>query len=58
MDDLSFRLANIAVGNAEGVPGLECTLLGPQLMFDEDTVVAVTRAPAPLAVGRQVVPQW
>ena len=26
MDDLSFRLGNRALGNAEGAPGLECTL--------------------------------
>ena len=58
MDDLSFRLANIAVGNAEGAPGLECTLLGPQLKFDEDTVVAVTGAPVPVTVAGEVVPQW
>lgn len=58
MDDLSFRLANIAVGNAEGAPGLECTLLGPQLKFDEDAVVAVTGAPVPVTVAGEVVPQW
>ena len=28
MDDLSFRLANLAVGNDEGAPGFECTLGG------------------------------
>ncbi|ORM27752.1 5-oxoprolinase/urea amidolyase family protein [Williamsia sp. 1135] len=58
MDDLSFRLANIAVGNAEGAPGLECTLVGPQLQFDADTVVAVTGAPVSLTVSGRSVPQW
>ncbi|OZG25857.1 urea amidolyase [Williamsia sp. 1138] len=58
MDDLSFRLANIAVGNAEGAPGLECTLMGPQLQFDTDTIVAVTGAPVTLTVSGQAVPQW
>ena len=29
MDDVSFRLANIAVGNPEGAPGLETTLARP-----------------------------
>ncbi len=28
MDDRSFRLGNRALGNAEGAPGLECTLAG------------------------------
>lgn len=58
MDDLSFRLANIAVGNAEGAPGLECTLMGPRLEFDADTVVAVTGAPVTLTVSGRSVPQW
>ncbi|MBA4021804.1 MAG: urea amidolyase [Gordonia sp.] len=58
MDDLSFRLANIAVGNAEGAPGLECTLMGPQLQFDTDTIVAVTGAPVSMTVSGQAVPQW
>ena len=50
MDDLSFRLANIAVGNAEGVPALESTLLGPRLRFTAPTVVAVTGAPVLVTV--------
>ena len=31
MDDLSFRLGNTALGNAEGAPGLEFTMTGPAL---------------------------
>ncbi|PYE18079.1 urea carboxylase [Williamsia limnetica] len=58
MDDLSFRLANIAVGNAEGAPGLECTLMGPRLQFDTDTIVAVTGAPVSMTVSGHSVPQW
>lgn len=58
MDDLSFRLANIAVGNPEGAPGLECTLIGPRLQFSEDTVVAVTGAPVVVTVADNPVPQW
>lgn len=41
MDDLSFRLANLAVGS-EGAAGLEATLAGPSLRFGEAVVVAVT----------------
>ena len=33
MDDLSFRLANVAVGNPEGAPGLEAVMTGPALRF-------------------------
>jgi urea carboxylase len=58
MDDLSFRLGNTAVGNAEGAPGLECTLQGPQLRFSHATTVCVTGAPAPVTVDGRPVPQW
>jgi urea carboxylase len=58
MDDLSFRLGNKALGNDEGAPGLECTLLGPALRFSHPTTVCVTGAPAPVTVDGQPVPQW
>ncbi|WP_135453441.1 5-oxoprolinase/urea amidolyase family protein [Mycobacterium sp. DL99] len=58
MDDVSFRLANIAVGNPEGAPGLEATMGGPALRFDTDTWVCVTGAPAPVTVDGTRVAQW
>ena len=41
MDDLSFRLGNWALGNEQGTPGLECTLVGPRLRFDAEATVMV-----------------
>src|SRR5690606_27102044 len=58
MDDLSFRLGNRALGNAEGAPGLECTLAGPALRFTVATRVCVTGAPADVRVDGVAVPQW
>lgn len=58
MDDVSFRLANIAVGNPQGAPGLEATMGGPALRFDTDTWVCVTGAPAPVSVDGRRVAQW
>lgn len=58
MDDVSFRLANIAVGNPEGAPALEATMGGPALRFDTDTWVCVTGAPAPVSIDGTRVPQW
>ncbi|MET4165537.1 putative membrane protein YgcG, partial [Gordonia sp. PvP123] len=56
MDDLSFRLANLAVGNPETAAGLEITLMGPALRFDRSAVVGgggggggAPRAPPPPA---------
>jgi len=58
MDDLSFRLGNRALGNAQGAPGLECTLSGPALRFGEQSWVCVTGAPVPVTVDGAPVPQW
>ncbi|MGW4768582.1 urea carboxylase [Nocardia sp. NPDC004278] len=58
MDDLSFTLANAAVGNPSGVPALECTLQGPQLRFADTTVVCVTGAQTPVTVDGQPVAMW
>ncbi|WP_068154554.1 5-oxoprolinase/urea amidolyase family protein [Rhodococcus phenolicus] len=58
MDDLSFRLANLAVGNTEGAAGLEATMAGPRLRFDAETTVAVTGAACAVTVDGRPVPQW
>ena len=43
-DPLSFRIANLLVGNHENAPALEMTLLGATLEFEESAVVAFTGA--------------
>ena len=35
MDEVSLREANLAVGNPEGAPALECTATGPTLRFSQ-----------------------
>jgi len=44
MDPVSHRLANALVGNPRGDASLEITLLGPELEFDDERLVAVTGA--------------
>ena len=46
MDEVSLREANLAVGNPEGAPALECTATGPSLKFSHDTVVCLGGAVA------------
>lgn len=58
MDDLSFRLGNRVLGNAEGAAGLECTLGGPALKFSAPTWVCVTGAPTDVTVNGTPVRQW
>jgi antagonist of KipI len=42
MDPWSHRLANLLVGNRAGAATLEITIVGPELEFDDDRVIAVT----------------
>src|SRR5205085_8223926 len=44
MDPASHRIANALVRNVPQAAGLEITLLGPELEFDDERVVAVTGA--------------
>jgi urea carboxylase len=42
MDSVSFRLANVIVGNPQTMEGLEVTLIGPELLFNTPGIIAVT----------------
>lgn len=55
MEMLSYRTANMLVGNAGNVPALEMTLLGPTLELRQDALVAVCGADMrPKADGRHL----
>lgn len=58
MDELSLRIANLLVGNAETEAALEMTLVGPTLRFDEQTLIAFTGADLGAAVDGERVPLW
>lgn len=42
MDPRAASIANIMVDNDENEAVLECTMLGPQLQFDETNIIAIT----------------
>eukprot|EP00808_Paulinella_micropora_P012145 g5523.t1 len=44
MDNLSHRIANKLVGNTEGTAGLEITSRGPDIRFNQPTMVALSGA--------------
>jgi len=44
MDAMALRSANLLVGNTEGAAALEVTLLGPELEFLQETLLAVAGA--------------
>jgi antagonist of KipI len=56
MDPLSHRVANTLVGNDSGAAALEVTLLGPQLEFDDERVVAVTGAEFDIVLDGKPMP--
>lgn len=44
MDEDALRLGNLLLGNAAGEAGLECTLTGPEILFESDALIAITGA--------------
>ena len=55
MDPVSHRIANALVGNSRDAALLEITLLGPELEFEDERLIAVAGADFELALdGRQV----
>ncbi|MBI2962140.1 MAG: biotin-dependent carboxyltransferase [Deltaproteobacteria bacterium] len=58
MDQLSFRVGNRLVGNADGAAALEITFAGPVVETTEEAVVAVTGAGLDVRVNGTRVPRW
>ena len=58
MDELSFRLANRAVGNAEGAAAIECTMAGPSLRFACDTTIALSGARMQASLDGAALPYY
>ena len=55
-DSLSFRIANLLVGNEENAPALEMTLLGASLEFEESAIVSITGASCECKSGTDAMP--
>jgi urea carboxylase len=58
MDEVSLREANLAVGNPEGAPALECTAAGPVLRFSAETVICLAGAVSGADLDGAAVPFW
>lgn len=56
MDPVAHRLANALVGNRRGAALLEVTLLGPELEFEDERLVAVAGADFELMLDGRPVP--
>ena len=58
MDGLALRLANRAVGNADGTAGLECTVRGPTLRFNRAALICLAGARMHAELDSEAVPYW
>lgn len=58
MDEVSHRLANAIVGNADDAVALEMTLLGPTLRFDADARIALAGAGFEATLDGRPLPLW
>lgn len=58
MDQYSYRVANMLVGNPDGAAALEATYVGPRLEFTDERRVAVTGAEAAVRINGEPVERW
>ena len=56
MDVVSHRVANALVGNSRDAATLEATVIGPELRFEQATVVAVTGADLSASIDEVTLP--
>jgi antagonist of KipI len=58
MDPFALRMANLLVGNDEGVAALEMTLLGPTLQFQQDSLIALCGGEFHAKLDNNTLPTW
>ena len=58
MDNFSFRVGNLLVGNDENAAGLEMTYTGPTLRVTQTTTVAVTGAELSFRINDHPTTLW
>ena len=58
MDELALRIGNVLVGNDEHAAGLEFTLVGPTLRFDEHALIALAGADLGISADGTPLPLW
>ncbi|KAL3482000.1 allophanate hydrolase subunit 2-domain-containing protein [Aspergillus californicus] len=58
MDSLSFRIANVLVGNPVGLEGLEITLSGPELRFLGPAVISICGASIDAKLDDVPISMW
>ncbi|OCA88727.1 biotin-dependent carboxyltransferase family protein [Pseudobacillus wudalianchiensis] len=57
-DKYSFMIGNLLVGNPVEFAALEMTLIGAEIEFQKNTIIALTGAPMKAYLNQQLVPFW
>lgn len=58
MDQIAFRVSNLLVGNKEDDAVLEITLLGPEILIKEDTLISICGGNLSPKINEYEVPMW
>lgn len=58
MDQYSYTVANLLVGNSPHSAALEITYLGPELFFEKDMRISLTGGNLPPKINGEAVPMW
>ncbi|MGG6313372.1 biotin-dependent carboxyltransferase family protein [Paenibacillus macerans] len=58
MDAFALRVANLLVGNDEGEAGLEITMLGPQIRFEQTALISVCGGNLSPKLNGTPLPLW
>jgi antagonist of KipI len=58
MDNFALRLANLLVGNPEHEAGIEITLFGPELLFEENECIALCGGGLSALLNEELIPLW
>lgn len=58
MDAFSLQLANLLVGNGPDAAGIEATLTGPDITFEQDSVIAICGADMQPAINGRAIASY
>lgn len=58
IDSFALNAANLLVGNEEGQTALEITLLGPEILFEREALIAVCGGDLEPSINGQPIPNW
>ncbi|RDV11071.1 KipI antagonist [Pontibacter diazotrophicus] len=58
MDSFALRAANVLVGNKETEAGIEVTLMGPKIKFEQQQLIAITGADLSPKIDGEPVKVW